>query len=328
MKQFSLPRGPLTDYLALVTLEIELIKPLMEAYSMKTVKISALITALFLGIQPATHAMELLIPSAALTAMTLNVRRKGKEAKPERLWDNRKQALFDLIKQHQPDLIGLQEPIQEQRDEIVAGISDETNAYQAIGEGRGACWWGMGKDEQNPIVYNPAKVTLVESGTFSLNNFHHVGLFTWLWNLRTIGLLPRICTWAAFTTADGKKIYTYNAHLDHKFVQARAAQVAKILEHISTHVTDKSPVILMGDFNQQWNTLKNLAPSFINTREQAPDVQGPEATRTTVGGKKETCIDHVLLKPGADIQATKHTTIDSATYVSDHRPVKVEIALP
>ena len=171
-------------------------------------------------------------------------------------------------------------------------------------------------------MFDPTQVTHIEHSTFATNDFHKVNIFTWLWNIRTIGLLPRICTTATFKTMAGKEFHVYNTHLDHKFEQARAAQLQVIMKHIAEHTQD-APTFLMGDFNQEWdNALQVSTSPLMNTITAAQEKTGPTATRTLAGGKKPVAIDHILMQPN-NVKVVKHTVIEElpGTYPSDHRPV-------
>lgn len=165
-------------------------------------------------------------PNNEVEIMTYNVRRQGPEAKAERQWDQRKSAMIAFLKDEQPDVIGLQEPIESQLNDISGGLGTH---YDIVGQGRGSSWWGKGADELNPLVYNKNRLTLEDSGTFSLNES---SVFYWPLFIKHVGLLPRICTWASFTTQSGDRINVYNTHLDHKWDQARLNQIKVILEKI------------------------------------------------------------------------------------------------
>ena len=76
---------------------------------------------------------------AALRIATYNIRRQGKEDKPERMWDQRRQLVVNMIKNIDPNILGLQEPIKEQVDDLVK----ERGNYDWFGQGRSDTveWW-------------------------------------------------------------------------------------------------------------------------------------------------------------------------------------------
>ncbi len=72
--------------------------------------------------------------------MTFNIR-TGKAREGENHWDKRKEMVFDLIRRHSPDLVGLQEAQRFQIDEIRNTLPE----YAEIGAARrsgteGECW--------------------------------------------------------------------------------------------------------------------------------------------------------------------------------------------
>ena len=60
--------------------------------------------------------------------------------------------------------------------------------------------------------------------------------------------ITRICTWAQFTTPDGRPLYVYNLHLDHQSQPSREKSVALLRRRIEAR-DPKAPVIVTGDFN-------------------------------------------------------------------------------
>src|SRR5581483_6147902 len=183
-----------------------------------------------------------------LRICTYNIRRKGSEPSNQYLWQNRKGLVFDMINAIHPDVMGLQEVVKEQLDDLQTVLAD----YEVFGEPRSAKmegWlqrWVMkhpkAKDEYNPISYNTKKVKCIKSGNFGINPRAH--LFT--------AYLPRICTWGQFEDiATGKKFYVYNTHLDKDSSLIRKKQISKILKHIEKK-TKENLVVLTGDFNNRF----------------------------------------------------------------------------
>merc|ERR1719291_1388885 len=66
-------------------------------------------------------------------ALTFNVRREGEEHDVGDLWDNRKQAVIDLIKSLNASIIGLQEVRVNQLAYLVDALSPD---YVHVGDGR------------------------------------------------------------------------------------------------------------------------------------------------------------------------------------------------
>src|SRR5580692_11318348 len=107
------------------------------------------------------HDMSALPQKAGnqLRVVTYNIRRAGKEANPINLWENRKPLVFDMINALNPDLIGFQEVVKSQLEDLQMVMA----GYGSFGEPRSSKmtgWlqkWVMkhprATDEYNPIFY-------------------------------------------------------------------------------------------------------------------------------------------------------------------------------
>ena len=73
--------------------------------------------------------------SPRLIVMTFNIR-YDEAADGRHAWPHRRKAVIDLIRAHDPDLLGLQEPMQSQWDEI-AGALPQWTAFGAVPDDEG-----------------------------------------------------------------------------------------------------------------------------------------------------------------------------------------------
>jgi len=175
-----------------------------------------------------------------LRIATYNIRRKGKEKLPVRLWENRLPAVVALLENMQPDIIGLQEAVEEQ----INDIANQLKNYDWFGQRRKKSWGGLSASEYNPIFYNKKRLILHEKGTFHINDWQSWP--SWLKQPHVIGLLPRICTWGFFEIKKtGQKFYVYNTHLDHKFASARLNQLKTIIARMKQN----NIIFCLGDFD-------------------------------------------------------------------------------
>ncbi len=173
--------------------------------------------------------------SPTLTVMTFNIRydnpRDGVNA-----WPNRRAFVAEVIRKHDPDLLGLQEVLIKQRDQLLADLP----GYESIGVGRDD---GDRKGEFSPIFFRKARFTVVDKGWFWLSETpDRPGSLGW------DAACARIATWARLRDATTKlELLILNTHFDHKGRKARvesAAQIAKFLEQ----QPDRT-LIVTGDFN-------------------------------------------------------------------------------
>ena len=298
-----------------------------------TIRISVLSVILSPAALFAAATFELppkLTADSALRVMTYNVRREGKEDAPERTWRNRSPLVCALIKNINPDIFGLQEPTADQIEHIKTALSAHGMNLESFGQGRGSSWFGMGKDEYNPILYNKdiCTVSETEQGTFSTNTVDT--WFGWTpWHKEQTGYLPRICTWGKFKiNATGQEFYFYNTHLDHMFPEAKKLCAQNVAKHIVEQNKGNLPVILVGDFNNEFkDAVKEALAGFENTKDLAANIIGPRETSTGWGDEKLKLIDHIL--KSRNISVSNHAVVphEGDVYPSDHRPVFVDVIL-
>ena len=119
-------------------------------------------------------------------------------------WSRRRDMVCDVISDCRPDILGLQEALKRQVDDILEGVE----GYDVIGVGRKD---GKTKGEYSCILYRTDRFEPIDSGTFWLSNRpESPGSLTWG------NLCSRICTWGRFVNKwTGRAFYVYNTHLDH-----------------------------------------------------------------------------------------------------------------
>ncbi|MBL1410638.1 endonuclease/exonuclease/phosphatase family protein [Sphingobacterium faecale] len=153
------------------------------------------------------------------------------------LWDDRKNALCNLIQFHEFEIFGIQEGFMEQIKDMQEHLID----YSYIGVGRDD---GAEKGEHSAIFYNNKRFKMLKSGTFWLSDKD-----TERPNKGWDAALPRICTWGIFQDKkNGKKFIFMNTHFDHIGKVARRESAKQILAKAKEFARDL-PLILTGDFN-------------------------------------------------------------------------------
>lgn len=184
--------------------------------------------------------------------MTFNVRYGTADDKEDR-WEKRRGLFMDVIRQNDPDVIGLQEALRFQIDEI----RKEFPAYAEVGVGRDD---GKTKGEYSAVLFRSSRLSLAtgeSSGTFWLSDTpEKVASKTWG------NGITRICTWARLREADGRDFVIFNCHLDHQSDASRRKSVELIASRMLRYAPG-GPVILTGDFNCGE---PSLAIQFLNGR--------------------------------------------------------------
>lgn len=255
----------------------------------------------------------------AVDAITFNIRHDNPKD-GENAWPNRKAMVGEWLAAEAPDIVGLQEALRHQIDDILKAVP----AFAEYGVGRDD---GKSKGEHCTILYKADRFQPGEGDTFWLSDTpEKVASTSWG------NGIPRICTWLHLTDKATKRgIYIYNIHWDHRSQPSRERAAELMNQRIlaRTHKTD--PVILMGDFNagEDNPAITTLKKHFVDTfRIAHPD---EKHVRTFSGfkpikaeGKK---IDHIFILPSsAKVTAAsieRHAR-DGRT-LSDHFPVRAKL---
>jgi endonuclease/exonuclease/phosphatase family metal-dependent hydrolase len=284
------------------------------------------ITPLFQSVFAAGYALAFvtaLQPSGhePLTVMTFNIR-YGTAQDGENRWNARRDLLFDVIREQDPDVLGLQEALDFQIDEILAALP----AYAVVGVGRED---GRRGGEFAAILFRRDRLQVAESATFWFSDTPGVpGSRSWG------NSVTRICTWARFIDRDGRGFWHYNVHLDHQSQPSRERSAALLRQRVDARSVQAEPAIVTGDFNvgERNPALEILrAAGFLDTfRVQHPDER---RVGTYTGFKMDNDagekIDYILVQPGAAVlRADIIRTARDGRYPSDHFPVVARVALP
>lgn len=183
---------------------------------------------------------------------TYNIRRDAESDKSENNgWEKRKGPLSRLIAFHDFDILGTQEVMHNQLQDLLALLPD----YSSIGVGRDD---GGSKGEYSPIFYKRSRFKVLKQGYFWLSTTPDIPSKGW------DAAFPRICTWGIFKDLQsGKQFLFVNSHFDHRGNLARKNSAELILNQIEVISKRHIPVIFTGDFNEDQNsaTYKTIATS-------------------------------------------------------------------
>ena len=254
-----------------------------------------------------------------LTVMSFNIR-YGTAPDGDNHWTFRRALLFDVLRQENADIVGLQEALDSQIREITEALP----GYAVVGVGRDD---GKAKGEYSAILVRRDRFHVAEAGTFWFSETPLVPGST-SWGNR----ITRICTWARLIDRDGLGFWIYNVHLDHESQPSRERSAALLAQQIHSRRLDE-PVIVTGDFNagEDNPVITELVPGMLidTFRVLHPDADdvgtfnGFEAGAVT--GPK---IDYVLVQPGTRVLAAAIVrTSRDGRYPSDHFPVVARVRL-
>lgn len=255
-----------------------------------------------------------------LSIVTFNLR-YGTADDHENAWPLRREFVFDLLRQQKADVIGLQEALHMQVEEIKTALPE----YAAIGVGRDD---GKEKGEYAAIFFDTRKLKVEDSGTFWLSDTPEVkGSNTW-----KAGSI-RICTWARFTRINGQSFTMYNLHLDNESEMARQKGVELVAQRINGRKI-KDAVILTGDFNagehsnaiMSVRTLTGLEDTYRKVHANDKEVGTYNAFK--LGETHGEKIDYIFASPSLRVREARIIRTSKANrYASDHFPVTAKIDL-
>ena len=262
--------------------------------------------------------------SKNLRVMTFNIK-YNEPRDGENAWEYRKQKVAGVIRFHKADVVGVQEALIGQLNDLEKLLPD-------------FAWCGIGRDdgkkggEFSAILYRKSRFKLLQTSTFWLSETPETpGSKGWGANY------PRVVTWAKFYDKRAKKtFFQFNTHFDHESEKAREEGAKLILKRIEQTV-GKNPFIVTGDFNfiesaEPYKILtgKGSGNKFTLKDARYESINGHFGGNSSFNGFKELIpdrkIDYVFV--GKSIKVLEHGILSDrwdGKWASDHLPVLAEI---
>ena len=239
----------------------------------------------------------------------------------ENAWPNRRPYVSQIIQYFSPDILGLQEVLAHQLDQLQYDLPN----YSTIGVGRDD---GKSGGEFTPLFIKQGKFKIHESGTFWLSEEPNIPSTGW------DAALPRTATWARVTENSSQNTYLIvNTHWDHRGEIARQRSALLIRNWMQENVGPDETPILMGDLNTTPSTeaIITLRDSdFLTDARKVSQIPplGPPGTSNgfEIYHSEEEPIDFVFL--GATSEVVRYAVITQhheGRLPSDHYPIIVDI---
>lgn len=240
-------------------------------------------------------------------------------------WSFRKDKVCSQILFEGAQLIGVQEALHNQLEDMLAGLP----GYAYTGGGRDD---GKNKGEASAIFYDTVRFRLMAGSTFWLSENPAVpGNKGW------DAAYPRVVTWAEFFDKKEKKVFFhFNTHFDHMGEIARR-ESAKMILHAVDSIAGKKKAIVTGDFNATPDSepmqiilkSKNFHLTDSKTVSRKPHY-GPTGTFNGFESKErdEFPIDYIMFNHGVEV--LRHATLSQSwmgRFSSDHFPVLATLKL-
>lgn len=260
-------------------------------------------------------------PEAKVEVMSFNIRLDN-VADSMNNWKYRKDDAAQMIAYYTPDIVGLQEVVKNQLDDL----KERLPQYTTLGVGRAD---GKEKGEYCSLFYKTDRFELVKNGDFGLSETpDSIGKKGW------DAACERIVTWAVLKDrASGREVAAFNTHFDHVGKVARRESAKLILEKIK-QIAGNLPVIVTGDFN---GTMDSEPVAVLteggmkNACATAKVAYGPAWSFHNFGRipvEKRRLIDFIFVDGSVEVE--RYRTIGDKPdngYLSDHTPVLATLKL-
>ncbi len=237
-------------------------------------------------------------------------------------WTERHTAITSQIKRFDVDIIGMQEVLVHQREQLLFDLP----GYASVGVGRDD---GIDAGEFSPIFYKKERFRILTSGTFWLSPTPEIPSKGW------DAALNRISTYAQFLDLQSKDTFwVFNTHFDHVGETARMKSAELILQKMKEVIKGTNQaVIFCGDLNlnddhptitflqlQMKDALliTNHLQSKMNRTFNNFDLTTPASKR----------IDYIFTNENLIIQSFE-TILEpfGVSYPSDHFPILVKLKI-
>lgn len=278
-----------------------------------------LIIALFLVLAAFGSVVFGRKPGPGLKVMSWNIRFDNPADGVHR-WEKRRERVVSFLKTQNPDIIGLQEVLHNQLQELKTATDERMS------------WLGVGRDdgqtagEYSPIGYNHHRLELLQQGVLWLSETPGQPSVGW------DAHLPRICTWAQFRHKEKQTVlWVFNTHFDHAGENARRLSAQLLADSLHQWCANQ-PVLLLGDFNEgpDGAVVRTLLLAGLNdSRLNADSSSGSTGTFHGFTDKDPRAkrIDFVFFKGWSGVSEYQVPLLidEKGHYASDHAPVLVDL---
>ena len=263
-------------------------------------------------------ATTLTMQAQSLKVMTYNIR-LDHSSDGVNQWPKRTDKVYALIRKYDPDILGIQEALHHQLQDLLKNLPE----YTSVGVGRDD---GKTKGEYSAILFKKDRFAVQQQNTFWLSQTPEVaGSKSW------DAMLPRVATWARLRDKKKKNEFTVvNTHFDHVGTEARKQSASILKQHIEKFSLNAAAVV-MGDFN----CIRTEAPyevmlekKHVQLFDGAP--ANPPGTFCNFAVNSMECrpIDYIFYTSQWEPQKYQVITQnDGQNYPSDHLPVLTRLKL-
>ena len=242
----------------------------------------------------------------------------------DRRWVNRKEKVKQLFTNYSFDIIGTQEALTSQVNDILSW-KDWGRIGGDLPHGDIDCSFN---EENEAVFYKKSRFEVLEEGNFWFSESpDKPGTYSWG------ATYPRMCTWGKFKEkTTGRIFYIYNSHFNVDAPQSRIESAKMILNKVKA-VAGEYPVICTGDLNsvpEEESVLTLLGDGTLkDSKLVATTIEGAGGTYHGFSSEATTRLDYVMVtdKVGVNVYRAIDNELRTARFGSDHLPVVVDVIL-
>jgi endonuclease/exonuclease/phosphatase family metal-dependent hydrolase len=251
-----------------------------------------------------------------LRVMTFNIRFDSPDDAPDNTWAKRRDAAIAVVRTHRPDVVGMQEAMGHQVEDVRAGLVE----YEFFGRPRDLSVHA----EYVPLLWSRERFEAEQTGVFWLSETPDVeGSKGWDADN------PRVATWAVLRDRTSKRaLLVVNTHLDRWGELARRSG-AELLVGRAAERFAGMPLLVTGDMNESYgDPAMNVFASALLRDSYADVADDAPPTIHHYGQRYGRKIDFVLCDPnwqtlGASVVGDR----PDGQWPSDHFPVIADLEL-
>ncbi len=250
--------------------------------------------------------------------MTFNIRYEN-HYDVDNSWSDRKDSVINLILNHNPDILGIQEALPGPYKFLTSRLT----AFDSVGVGRED---GINQGERAAVFYSRSRYKLLESDNIWLSETSNTPSVGW------DACTQRIATYARLLDKTNNTIVNvFNTHFDHEGTIARIESAHLIIYYNRTKHLDNERIIFMGDLNSFPDSEAiDILSSFFNESSSISKIQ-PECTGPTYNDfsespEKQARIDYIFTR-NLVVNSYKviKTRRDNNKFISDHYPITISV---
>lgn len=275
--------------------------------------------------KPPTSKYQKYANENEIKIMSFNLRTSAMDKNTSNHWDNRRAACVELIRDHMPDILGVQEATY--TDQWVWLKTQLKSAgYDGYGVNR-QTGKESGGGECPGILYNTNVIKKIEVGTFWLSETPDKP------SMHSDAKYYRTATWGLFEhLPTGKEFLYINTHLDHESYAAQVDGMKLIAAKFKEHQKDVDAIFLSGDLNVDatHDAIVAIKDFMRNARTYANRTDNYGTTNGFSDPNKKGKIDHIYYGKEMKNPIEYYTIRDSYSgvqFVSDHYPIYTIIRL-